>query len=187
MTIGYGELRKGMAIELDGEPYSVVGYERSKMQKRAPVMRIRFRSLRTGRVTDRTFQGFDVKLTPAPVERRAAQYIYEEDGMHYFMDMESFDQFPLSEEQVGDRLDYLVEQTSVEMVFFGSEPISIELPITVDLKVEETEPGFKGDTAQGGTKPAKLSTGLAVQVPLFVNAGETVRVDTRSGEYLSRV
>ncbi len=187
MTIGYGELRKGMAIELDGEPYSVVDYERSKMQKRAPVMRIRFRSLRTGRVTDRTFSGFDVKLTPAPVERRAAQYIYEEDGMHYFMDMESFDQFPLSGEQMGGGLDYLVEQTSVEMVFFGDDPIAIELPITVELTVAETEPGFKGDTAQGGTKPAKLSTGLTVQVPLFVNEGETVRVDTRSGEYLSRV
>ena len=174
MTIGYGDLRKGMAIELDGEPYSVVDYERSKMQKRAPVMRVRF-------------QGFDVKLTPAPVERRDAQYIYEEDGMHYFMDMGSFDQFPLSGEQVGDRLDYMVEQTSVEMVFFGGQPIAIELPITVDLTVAETEPGFKGDTAQGGTKPAKLSTGLTVQVPLFVNAGETIRVDTRSGEYLSRV
>ena len=136
MTIGYGDLRKGMAIELDGEPYSVVDYERSKMQKRAPVMRVRFRSLRTGRVTDRTFQGFDVKLRrPPPSSGGDAQYIYEEDGMHYFMDMGTFDQFPLSGDQVGDRLDYMVEQTSVEMVFFGGQPIAIELPITVDLTV----------------------------------------------------
>jgi len=187
MTISYGDLRKGMAIELDGEPYAVVEYERNKMQQRAPVMRIRFRHLSTGRVTDRTFQGYDVKLTPASVERRVAQYIYEEDNLRYFMDTESFDQFPMSEEQVGDSLQYLVEQTSVDMVLFDGEPIAIELPITVELKIVETDPGYKGDTAQGGTKPAKLSTGLMVQVPLFVNEGETIKVDTRSGEYLSRV
>ena len=187
MTIGYGDLRKGMAIELDGEPYVVVEYERSKMQQRAPVMRIRFRHLRTGRVTDRTFQGYDVKLTPASVERRTAQYIYNEDSLHYFMDTETFDQFPISEEQVRDSLRYLVEQTNVDLVFFDGDPIAIDLPITVELEVVETDPGFKGDTAQGGTKPAKLSTGLVVQVPLFVSQGETIKVDTRSGEYMSRV
>ena len=187
MTIGHGDLRKGMAIELDGEPYAVVEYERSKMQQRAPVLRIRFRHLRTGRVTDRTFQGYDVKLTAASVERRAAQYIYNEDSLYYFMDTESFDQFPMSEEQVRDSLPYMVEQTNVDMVFFDGAPLAIELPITVELEVVETDPGFKGDTAQGGTKPAKLSTGLVVQVPLFVNQGEAIKVDTRSGDYLSRV
>ena len=187
MTVGYGDLRKGMAIELDGEPYAVVEYERNKMQQRAPVLRIRFRHLRTGRVTDRTFQGYDVKLTPASVERRTAQYIYNEDSLHYFMDTETFDQFPISEERVRDSLRYLVEQTNVELVFFDGDPIAIDLPITVELEVVETDPGFKGDTAQGGTKPAKLSTGLVVQVPLFVSQGETIKVDTRSGEYMSRV
>ena len=187
MTIGYGELRKGMAIELDGEPHVVVDYERSKMQQRAPVMRIRFRSLRTGRVVDRTFQGYDVKLTQASVERRSVQYIYNEDNLYYFMDTETFDQFPLSQEQVGNALQYLTEQTTVDVIFSDSEPIAIELPITVDLKIAETIPGVRGDTVQGGTKPATLETGLVVQVPLFVNEGETVKVDTRSGEYLSRV
>ena len=187
MTIGYRELRKGMAIELDGEPFVVVDYQRSKMQQRAPVMRIRFRDLRTGRVMDRTFQGYDVKLTPASVARRSAQYIYNQDNLHYFMDMETFEQFPLSEEQAGDALQYLVEQMTVDLVFYRDQPVALELPVTVDLKVVDSPPGVRGDTAQGATKPATLETGLVTQVPLFVNEGERVRVDTRTGEYLSRV
>ena len=186
MTISYGDLRKGMPIELDGEPYQVVEYERSKMQQRAPVLRIRFRSLRTGRVMDRTFQGYDVKLTEASVERRSAQYIYQDEALHYFMDTESYDQFPVSADQLGEALNYLVEQTTVDLVFYEGEAIAVELPTTVDLTVAQTEPGLRGDTAQGGTKPATLETGLAIQVPLFVGEGEKVKVDTRSGEYLAR-
>ena len=187
MTIGYRELKKGMAIELDGEPYVVVDYERSKMQQRAPVMRIRFRGLRTGRVVDRTFQGYDVKLTQAAVERRNAQYIYKEDDLFYFMDTETFDQFPLSEVQMGEARQYLVEQTTVDLVFYEGQTISIDLPVTVELRVVESAPGLRGDTAQGGTKPATMETGLVLQVPLFINEGEVIKVDTRSGEYLSRV
>lgn len=187
MTLGYGDLKKGLSIELEGEPYVVVEYERSKMQQRAPVMRIRFKSLRTGRVVDRTFSGFDVKLTPASVERRNSQYIYNDDSFYYFMDMETFDQFPMEKEQVDEILPYLVEETKVDLVFHQNVPISIELPLTVDLKVSHTDPGFRGDTAQGGTKPATLETGLTIQVPLFVETGEIVRVDTRKGLYLARV
>ena len=186
MTIGYGDLKKGMAIELDGVPFSVVDYERTKMQQRAPVMRIKFRDLRTGRMTERTFQGYDVKLTPASVERRGAQYIYDDDHLYYFMDSETFDQFPLSEDQVAGSLPYLVEQTDVEVVFFEGRPLALELPNTVQLTVTDAPPGHRGDTAQGGTKPATLNTGLVLQVPLFVNEGDTVKVDTRSGEYLLR-
>ena len=186
MTIGYGDLRRGLPVELDGEPYSVVEYEQRKMQQRAPVMRVRFRSLRTGKVVDRSFQGYDVKLTPAAVERHKAQYIYADGDLYYFMDTESFDQFPLSREQIEDSLPYLVEETTVDVVFYEGSPISIEMPTTVDLTVSETDPGFKGDTAQGGTKPATLETGLVVQVPLFVVSGGAVKVDTRSGDYLER-
>ena len=186
MSIGYGDLRKGMAVEIDGEPYTVVQYERSKMQQRAPVMRIRFRSLRTGRVTDRTFQGYDVKLTPARVNRSKSQYIYRDENLYYFMDQESFEQFPLDKEQISDSVPFMVEQANVDVIFYNGSPIAIEMPITVDLMVSDTEPGFKGNTAQGGTKPATLETGLLLQVPLFVNSGESVRVDTRSGEYISR-
>ena len=187
MTIGYGDLKRGMPIDLDGEPYAVVEYERSKMQQRAPVMRVRFRSLRTGRVTDRTFQGFDVKLKPASVDRRKAQYIYQDGDLYYFMDQESYEQFPLDRESIGDSFQYMVEEATVDVIFHEDQPIATEMPITVDLKVAGTEPGFKGNTAQGGSKPATLETGLLVQVPLFIDTGETIRVDTRSGEYLSRV
>lgn len=187
MSIGYGDLRKGMAIELDGEPHLVVDYERSKMQQRAPVMRIRFREIRSGRVVDRTFNGYDVKLTPAAVERRNAQYIYDEDDLYYFMDNESFDQFPMSRETISEDLAFLVEQMTVDMVFYDGNPIAIELPITVELEVVDSPPGLKGDTATGATKPATLETGHQLQVPLFVNEGEKIKVDTRSGQYLSRV
>lgn len=187
MTIGYGELKKGMAIELDDEPYVVVDYERSKMQQRAPVMRIKFRDLRTGRLIDRTFSGYDVDFKLAQVEHREAQYIYSEDNLYYFMDTSSYEQFPLSDDQIGVAIQYLVEQITVDLVLYRENPVAIELPITVDLKIDETPPGVRGDTAQGGTKPATLETGLVVQVPLFVNSGETVKVDTRTGQYLSRV
>ncbi len=187
MTIGYGDLRKGMAIELDGEPYMVVDYERSKMQQRAPTMRIRFREIRTGRVLDRSFSGYDVKLTPADVERRSAQYIYDEDDLCYFMDTESYDQFPLLKEQISQELNYLKEEMTVDLIFYEDNPISLELPITVDLQVVDSPPGLKGDTATGATKPATLETGLLIQVPLFVNEGEYVKVDTRNASYLSRV
>ena len=187
MTIGYGDLRKGMAIEVDGEPYLVVDYERSKMQQRAPTMRIRFRGIRSGRVMDRSFSGYDVKLTPADVERRSAQYIYDEDDLCYFMDSETYDQFPMSRSDIANELNYLKEGTTVDLVFYEDNPIAIDIPITVDLEVVDSPPGLRGDTATGATKPATLETGLLIQVPLFVNEGETVKVDTRSGSYLSRV
>ncbi len=187
MTLGYGEIKKGLPIELDGEPYTVVEYNSSKMQQRAPVMRIRFKSLRTGQVVDKTFNGYDVKFTPAAIDRQNARYIYEDGGLYYFMDEETFDQFPLSLEQVEEALPYMVEQTVAEVVFYEGNPISIDLPITVDLKVDQTDPGFKGDTAQGGTKPATLETGLVATVPLFVEVGDIIRIDTRSGAYISRV
>lgn len=186
MTIGYGELRKGMAIELEGEPHLVVEYERSKMQQRAPVIRVKFRELRTGRMVDRTFQGYDVKLIPALVERRAAQYIYADSDFHYFMDVDSYEQYPMAGHQISEALKFLIEQTEVTLVFFNESPITIDLPITVILKVVDSPPGVKGDSAQGTTKPAILETGLEIQVPLFVNEDQLVKVDTRSGSYLSR-
>ena len=186
MTIGYGELKKGMSIELDGEPYSVVDYERSKMQQRAPVMRIRFRSLRSGRIVDKTFSGYDVSFTPASVDRRSAQYIYRDGDFYYFMDNDTFDQFPMSSDQIANSLNFMVEQTEVELIFYEDNPISLELPITVDLEVSDSPPGVKGDTATGATKLATFETGLELQVPLFVNQGDTIKVDTRTGTYISR-
>ena len=186
MNVNYGELRKGMAIEMDDSPFIVVEYEQRKMQQRAPVMRIKFRELTTGRLVDRTFSGYDVDFKLADVERRSAEYIYQDDNLYYFMDTASYEQFPLSDTQITDALQFLVEQTEVDLVLFRDNPVAIELPITVNLAVAETVPGVRGDTAQGGTKPATLQTGLVVQVPLFVNQGELIKVDTRTGQYLSR-
>ena len=186
MNVNYGELRKGMAIEMDDAPFIVVEYEQRKMQQRAPVMRIKFRELTTGRLIDRTFSGYDVDFKLADVERRSAEYIYQDDNLYYFMDTASYEQFPLSDSQIADALQFLVEQTEVDLVLFRDSPVAIELPITVNLEVAETVPGVRGDTAQGGTKPATLQTGLVVQVPLFVNQGELIKVDTRTGQYLSR-
>lgn len=186
MNVNYGELRKGMAIEMDDAPFIVVEYEQRKMQQRAPVMRIKFRELTTGRLIDRTFSGYDVDFKLADVERRSAEYIYQDDNLYYFMDTASYEQFPLSDSQITDALQFLVEQIEVDLVLFRDNPVAIELPITVNLEVTETVPGVRGDTAQGGTKPATLQTGLVVQVPLFVNQGELIKVDTRTGQYLSR-
>lgn len=186
MNVNYGELRKGMAIEMDDAPFIVVEYEQRKMQQRAPVMRIKFRELTTGRLVDRTFSGYDVDFKLADVERRSAEYIYQDDNLYYFMDTASYEQFPLSDSQIADALQFLVEQTEVDLVLFRENPVAIELPITVNLEVAETVPGVRGDTAQGGTKPATLQTGLVVQVPLFVNQGELIKVDTRTAQYLSR-
>jgi elongation factor P len=187
MVISFGELRKGVTIELDGEPYQVVEYSHHKMQQRAPVIRLRLRELRTGRSVDRTFNGYDVKLTLAPVEQRAAQYIYQDADQYYFMDTETYDQYPITEAMLGDGLRYLKEQTTVEVMFYREQPISVELPTFVELAVADTPPSIKGNTAAGATKPAVLETGVAVNIPYFVNNGDVVRVDTRTGSYLERV
>ena len=186
MVIGVGQLRKGVTIELDGEPYQVIEFNSHKMQQRAPVIRLRLRELRTGRSMDRTFSGYDVKLNLASVEHRTAQYLYNDDTLYYFMDTRTYDQYPMTQEQLGDARYYLKDQVELEVVFYREQPIAVELPTFVELVVTDTPPGIRGDTAQPGTKPATLETGLTVNVPLFVNAGQTIRVDTRTGEYLER-
>lgn len=186
MTIGFGELRRGVTIELEGVPYKVEEFQHVKMQQRAPVLRMKLRDLRTGQLVERSFSAYKVKFDAASVQNRAAQYLYNDGSHYYFMDLESYDQYPLTREQLGDVANYLKEQNEVEMVFYRDSPISIELPTTVDLNVVDTPPGVRGDTASGGTKPAKLETGITVQVPFFVNVGDKVKVDTRTGQYVER-
>ena len=185
--IGIGDLKKGLTIELDGEPYKIEEHNQHKMQQRAPVLKLKLRQLRTGRLIERSFQAYSVKLELADVENRVAQYLYNDDDLYYFMDTANFDQFPITKETLGEVLNYLREQTEVELVFYQGEAITIDLPNSVELKVVDTPPGTRGNTAQGGTKPATLETGLIVQVPLFVNNQESIRVDTRTGEYVTRV
>ena len=186
MTIGFGDLRKGIAIEIDGKPYEVVDYERQKMQQRAPVVRMKLRDLREGRMIERTFQSYANEFTLAEVEVKPAQYLYNDRQFYTFMDLETYDQYQLNLEQLGDVLNYLKEETTVEMVSHNGQLLTIRLPTSVELKVTDTPPGVKGNTAQGGTKPATLETGITLQVPLFIDIGEIIRVDTRTGQYLER-
>lgn len=186
MTINFGDLRKGVTIEVDGQPYEVVDYERHKMQQRAPVTRLKLRNLRDRKVIERTFQSYTTSFTLADVEDRPAQYLYTDGQFYTFMDMQTYDQFQLGKQQLKDALNFLKEETLVDLVTYKQEIIDVRLPTFVDLAVVDTSTGYKGDTAQGGTKPATLETGLTVNVPLFISIGEKVRIDTRSSEYVER-
>jgi len=184
--ISYSELRRGMAIELDGEPYIVLDWKHVVMQQRTPTLNLKVRHLVTGRVYERSLPG-NQRLTLADVDRRRAQYLYSDGEAYLFMDLETYDQYSLTAEQVGESAGYLKEGLELDLVFYKGQPVALELPITVDLTVVDTPPGFKGDTAQSGRKPATLETGLVVKVPMHVNPGQVVRVDTRTGEYVETV
>ena len=178
-------LRKGITIELDGALYQILDYQHIKM-KRTALVRLKLRDIRGGHTIERTFQSSE-KFIRARLDVRNAQYIYNDGGLYYFMDEENFEQFPLSSTQLGDTTNYLKEGMSLEVLSYKDELVGVDLPITVELEVTETEPGFKGDTATAGTKPATLETGITVYVPLFVDKGDIIKVDTRSGIYLERV
>jgi len=182
--ISGGELRKGIIIELDGTLYQVVDYKHVKM-KRTALARVKLRDLNAGHTTERSFQSDD-KLVRARLDSRQMQYLYNDGDIYHFMDVESFEQIEIDGKRLGDTLNYLKEGFTVEVSSYKDEIVDIELPVAVTLEVTVTDPGFKGDTATGGSKPATLETGLIVQVPLFVNQGDMVKVDTRTGEYLER-
>lgn len=182
--ISGGELRKGVIIELEGKLYQVIEYQHVKM-KRTALAKVKLRDINAGHTVERSFQSGD-KLVRARLDSRRMQYLYNDGDLYYFMDEESFEQMPLTPRQLGDTLNYLKEGNSVEVTSYKDEVVSIELPITIDLEITETDPGFKGDTATGGTKLAKLETGLTIQVPLFINQGDIIKVDTRTGTYLER-
>jgi elongation factor P len=183
--IDTGDLRKGLTIELDGNLYSIVDWEHNKTGRGGAVVRLKLKDVRAGHIIERTWPAGS-KFARARVERQPAQYLYADGDIYYFMNKETFDQIAMNKSAVGDMLLYLKENEDCSVLTYGEEAISVELPAAVVLEVAETDPGLKGDTAQGGTKPAKLSTGLLVNVPLFVNTGDKVKVDTRSGAYLER-
>jgi len=178
------ELRRGVIIELEDKLYQVVDYQHVKM-KRTALARVKLRDISAGHTIERTFQS-DEKLVRARLDSRQMQYLYNDGNLYYFMDQENFEQMPLTSGQLGDALNYLKEGNSVEVSSYKGEVVGLVLPITVELEVTETEPGFKGDTATAGSKPAKLETGLTIQVPLFINQGDMIKVDTRTGTYLER-
>ncbi len=180
------DLKPGRAIQIDGEPFIVVSSVFGRKSQSKANMQCKLRNLKTGAVVARNFQGSE-KIEPADVGYRKVQYLYNDGTNYTFMDLDSYDQFELSADVIGESAGYLVEGNEVDALQFEGTPIGIQLKATVDLKVVETIPGVKGDTATGGNKPAKLETGISVNVPLFINEGDTVKVNTETGLYMTRV
>lgn len=183
--ISASDFRKGLTFEMDGQIYSIVDFQHVKPGKGAAFVRTKIRNIISGSVTERTFNPSD-KYPPAHIERKEMQYLYEDGGLYYFMDNESYEQIPLNHDQVEDAILYLKANDIAIIRFYKGAAFSVEPQNFVELEVTETEPGFKGDTATGATKPATLETGAQVNVPLFVNIGDRIRVDTRTGEYMER-
>jgi elongation factor P len=184
--ISTGDLRKGVVIELDGELWQVLDYHHIKMGRGSAQVRMKVRNIKRGQTVERTFQAGE-KWPRAFLDKRQVQFLYSDGTDYHFMDSESYEQFLMTADQLGDMTQYLKDGMSLERTTYEGETIGVELPITVDLVVAETEPGFAGDTQSGARKPATTDTGLVVQVPLFVTEGDTIRVDTRTGEYQTRV
>lgn len=183
--ISTGDVRKGVTIELDGVLYSVLEYQHIKVGRGSAQVRLRLRDVRAGHTIERTFQAGE-KFARARLERHPMQFLYADGEFFHFMNTETFDQMQLTPDQVGDAAQYLVENGTCDVLTYQDEPIGVELPSAVVLAVTRTEPGFKGDTATGGNKPATLETGLVVNVPLFVNEGDRIKVNTGTGAYLER-
>ena len=173
-------------MEIDGQPYEVLDYQKHKMQQRAPVTRIKMRNLFSGAVTEKAFQAYHTTFTTVDIETRESQYLYNDGSFYHFMDLDGYEQFELSEEKMGDSLNFLKDQAIVEISFYKGTLLSVKMPTFVNLIVSDSPPGLKGDTAQGGTKPATLETGFELNVPLFIKEGDTIKVDTRTGTYAER-
>ena len=184
--ISTGELKKGVVIELEGDLWQILDYHHIKMGRGSAQVRIKFRNVRKQSIVEKTFQAGE-KFPRATMERRTAQFLFSEGDDYTFMDTETYDQFVITAEQLGDAKDYIKDGLQLDRVSYEGETLGVELPINLDLKVTGTDPGFAGDTATGTRKPATLETGLVVQVPLFVSVGDVIRVDTRTGEYQTRV
>ncbi len=184
--IGVQDLRKGVTFEFENNIYRVLQYEHIKTGRGGATIRIKARDLRSGATIDRTFPSGN-RVQDIRLDHATVQYLYHEGDMYTFMDLESYDQPMLTADVLGDAVNYLKPEMTLDVVSYEGKPIDIELPTTVDMEVTYTEPGFAGDTATGATKSAQMETGLKVQVPLFVNVGDMIRVDTRSGAYVTRV
>ncbi|BCV21798.1 elongation factor P [Moorella sp. Hama-1] len=183
--ISSNDFRTGLTIEVDGDVYTVVEFMHVKPGKGSAFVRTKLKNRRTGAVIERTFRAGE-KVNRAIVERREMQYLYNDGENYYFMDTETFEQISLRKEQLDDAIKYLKDNMNIFVLTHNGETIGIELPNSVELKVVETEPGIKGDTATGGTKNAVLETGAVIQVPLFIETGDVLRIDTRTGEYIER-
>jgi elongation factor P len=183
--ISTNDFHTGVTIEYEGDIYNVLEFQHVKPGKGNAFVRSKLKNLRSGAIIDKTFRAGE-KLARAHLERKEMEYLYREDNFFHVMDMESYEQITISEEQLGDGVKYIKENDRLNVILYKEEIVGVDIPFTVTLAVAETEPGVKGDTASGASKPAKLETGLVVQVPLFVNEGDLIRVDTRTGNYIER-
>ncbi|ARF12749.1 MULTISPECIES: elongation factor P [Sporosarcina] len=183
--ISVNEFRTGLTIEVDGDIWRVMDFQHVKPGKGAAFVRSKLRNLRSGNVNEKTFRAGE-KVEKAQIDNRKMQYLYADGDMHVFMDNESYEQIELSEKQLEYELKFLKENMEVHVITYKEEVLGVELPVTVTLEVAETEPGIKGDTASGGSKPAKMETGVVVQVPFFVNQGDMLIINTEEAEYVSR-
>lgn len=184
-VIDTSDFKNGLSIEIEGEVYTILEFQHVKPGKGGAFVRTRLRHVKTGRVQDKTFRAGE-KMEQARLERKKVQYLYNTGDEFIFMDLEDYDQIPLRTEQVGDARKFLTDGLEVDLTLYKGELMGVELPITIEARVQQTDPGVRGDTATGGSKPATLETGAVVQVPLFVNVGDVIRVDTRTGEYVDR-
>jgi elongation factor P len=180
------DIRKNLKILLDNQPYVVVDFQFVKPGKGTAFTRTRVKNMITGAVLDKTFRSGE-KLAPAEIEERTMQYMYHEGDQYWFMDTSSFEQSPLSAAQVGDGAQFLTENLEVKVTLFKGQPVGVELPTFIEAQITKCEPGVRGDTASGGSKPATISTGATIQVPLHVNEQDWIKVDTRDGHYVERV
>jgi elongation factor P len=184
--ISTSDLHKGVSIELDGDLWQILDYHHIKIGRGSAQVRIKLRNIKRGGTVEKTFQAGE-KFVRARMDHRQIQFMYQDGGDYHFMETESYEQFSLMAEQLDDAVNYLKDGLLLDRTTYEGETIGVELPVTVDLKVVETEPGFAGDTQSGARKAAKLETGLTIQVPIFINEGDTLRVDTRTGEYQTRL
>jgi elongation factor P len=185
MQVSTAEFKKGLRIVFDGQPYVIVDFQHVKPGKGGAFIRTKLKHMRQGRVIDNTFRSGE-KVELVDFEDKHMQFLYRDDRYH-FMDMETYEQMSLSADEVGDAREYLKENTEVDVLYIDGAPATVELPNFVELSIARTDPGVRGDTAQGGTKSATLETGAVIHVPLFLNEGDMVKIDTRTGEYLGRV
>lgn len=184
-TISTAEFRNGAKLELDGEPYTIVDFQHVKPGKGGAFVRTRLKSLKGGKVIDRTFRSGE-KVEVPDLTHTVMQYLYNQGDDYVFMDTTTFDQVTLTQDQLGEARDFMLENIEVKVLFHRGEPIDVEIPNFLDLTIVETDPGVRGDTATGGAKPATLETGAVVKVPLYLEVGERIRVDTRTRTYIER-
>ncbi len=184
--VSAGDFRKGVTIEIDGKVYVIVDFQHVKPGKGAAFVRAKIKNIVTGQVLEQTFNPSD-KYENAHIERKEMQYSYNDDGLYYFMDMETYEMIPLNYDIVAEAMKFVKEEMMVSVQSYKGVAFSVEPPNFVELEVTETEPGIQGDTSKAGNKPAKLETGFNINVPLFINMGDKIRVDTRTGTYMERV